>query len=330
MLTIIICSLLCLAMASCNEETGKPASSNRPYQVLLVGDSDGILYHELNETAEGLPQPEPRFDITTANEEQGSDAPWQKLYRSIVHVVIDRRAKDTHMTLRRDIYAQPQVIITITAPSVESLRDYIAARRGSVCRILEAFENGCQKRNLEAHHNEKFNALIRRKFGIDILIPADMLSSKQGKDFLWLSNNQNEGLQNICIYRVKDGRHTFKEVRDSVMRINIPGEKDGMYMETAALLPAVRISKGDSKADGKTTGQQTASDRQRQGHVLYRGLWDMKDDAMGGPFVAIEMKEPPYIIYIEGFVYAPESKKRNKVRQLEAVLYTAKPVKQNN
>lgn len=308
LLIITTLLFLCLTMASCNGETGKPASSNRPYQVLLIGDSDGIIYHELTESVEGLPQPEPRFDVVTTDKEQGSNAPWQKLYRSIVRVIIDRRAKETHMALKRDTYAKPQAILTITAPSVESIREYIAARRGSICRILEAFESGCQKRVLKEHHNEEFDNLISRMFGINMLIPADMQSSKQGKNFLWLSNNQNEGLQNICIYRVKDGNRSLREVRDSVMKMNIPGEKDGMYMETTEV-----IRGGTPDANG-----------------FYRGIWDMKGDAMGGPFVAIEMKEPPYIIYIEGFVYAPEGKKRNKVRQLEAVLSTAKHGKSNN
>lgn len=55
----------------------------------------------------------------------------------------------------------------------------------------------------------------------------------------------------------------------------------------------------------------------------------MKGDAMGGPFIAIGLRQASFIIYIEGFVYAPEDKKRNKVRELEAVLYTAKATGQD-
>ena len=302
LLSIILLALTALTLASCDESTGKPASSNRPYQVLLVGDRDGILYHELTAPVKGLPQPEPHFDVTSADDIRGTSAPWQKLTRSIVAVVIDKRAKDTHMALQRDVYAKPQLILTITAPSVASLRRYVADRRGSICRILDAFELGCQKHALKTHHNEDFDKKIHLMFGIDMLIPVEMQSSKEGKDFLWLSNNQNEGLQNICVYRVKDNGRSFLQVRDSVMKANIPGEKDGMYMETTAV----------------------CKDNAYKGTAFYRGIWDMKGDAMGGPFIAIELRQASFIIYIEGFVYAPEDKKRNKVRELEAVLYTAK------
>ncbi|MDD6379513.1 MAG: DUF4837 family protein [Prevotella sp.] len=307
LLSIILLALTALTLASCDESTGKPESSNRPYQVLLVGDRDDILYHELTAPVKGLPQPEPHFDVTSADDIRGTNAPWQKLTRSIVAVVIDKRAKDTHMALQRDVYAKPQLILTITAPSVASLRRYVADRRGSICRILDAFELGCQKHALKTHHNEDFDKKIHLMFGIDMLIPVEMQSSKEGKDFLWLSNNQNEGLQNICVYRVKDNGRSFLQVRDSVMKANIPGEKDGMYMETTAV----------------------CKDNAYKGTAFYRGIWDMKGDAMGGPFIAIELRQASFIIYIEGFVYAPEDKKRNKVRELEAVLYTAKATGQD-
>lgn len=307
LLSIILLALTALTLASCDESTGKPESSNRPYQVLLVGDRDDILYHELTAPVKGLPQPEPHFDVTSADDIRGTNAPWQKLTRSIVAVVIDKRAKDTHMALQRDVYAKPQLILTITAPSVTSLRRYVADRRGSICRILDAFELGCQKHALKTHHNEDFDKKIHLMFGIDMLIPVEMQSSKEGKDFLWLSNNQNEGLQNICVYRVKDNGRSFLQVRDSVMKANIPGEKDGMYMETTAV----------------------CKDNAYKGTAFYRGIWDMKGDAMGGPFIAIGLRQASFIIYIEGFVYAPEDKKRNKVRELEAVLYTAKATGQD-
>ena len=51
-----------------------------------------------------------------------------------------------------------------------------------------------------------------------------------------------------------------------------------------------------------------------------RGLWEMTGDAMGGPYVMRRVGE----VTVIAFVYAPESKKRNLMRQLEAALYTIK------
>ena len=55
-----------------------------------------------------------------------------------------------------------------------------------------------------------------------------------------------------------------------------------------------------------------------------RGLWRMKGDFMGGPFVShtrLDQKNQR-IITAEIFVYSPDKMKRNLVRQMEASLYT--------
>ena len=44
----------------------------------------------------------------------------------------------------------------------------------------------------------------------------------------------------------------------------------------------------------------------------------MKGDAMGGPYVMAQMGDAVVL----GFVYAPEMKKRNLIKQMEAVLTT--------
>jgi len=55
-----------------------------------------------------------------------------------------------------------------------------------------------------------------------------------------------------------------------------------------------------------------------------RGLWYMENDMMGGPFVSHARVDRPNgrVVVVEGFVYAPEKKKRDMMRQLEAALYT--------
>ena len=55
-----------------------------------------------------------------------------------------------------------------------------------------------------------------------------------------------------------------------------------------------------------------------------RGLWIVKDDFMGGPFLSYTIidKTNHRILIIEGFSYAPSSKKRDFVFELEAILKT--------
>jgi len=56
--------------------------------------------------------------------------------------------------------------------------------------------------------------------------------------------------------------------------------------------------------------------------LTMRGLWDMRHDAMGGPFVCYVYPDSAHgrLLMAEGFVFAPDEKKRPAVRQLEAAL----------
>ena len=57
---------------------------------------------------------------------------------------------------------------------------------------------------------------------------------------------------------------------------------------------------------------------------VLRGLWRMEGDMMGGPFVShAQLDEARQrVIVAEGFVYAPETDKRNFLRRIEAALFT--------
>ena len=61
--------------------------------------------------------------------------------------------------------------------------------------------------------------------------------------------------------------------------------------------------------------------------VETRGLWKMLDgEAMGGPFVSLTRLDQVNgrVVTAEVFLYAPGQKKRNAMRQIEAILYTLK------
>ena len=136
-----------------------------------------------------------------------------------------------------------------------------------------------------------------------------MNASKKAKDFIWISNNASTGMQNLLVMRVKSEERRMKNSNafhvndkaqiDSILRTNMPGETDSMYM----VIPV----------------------------LSERGLWEMKGDAMGGPYVmhrihrqTSQTAKPGYSLYIIGFVYAPEMKKKILIKQLEAAISTIK------
>ena len=57
------CLLAILALAACQEKQLLPKSGGRPYEVLVVGDEDSVLYSVLSADMVGLPHAEPCFDV---------------------------------------------------------------------------------------------------------------------------------------------------------------------------------------------------------------------------------------------------------------------------
>ena len=55
-----------------------------------------------------------------------------------------------------------------------------------------------------------------------------------------------------------------------------------------------------------------------------RGLWEMENDMMGGPFVSYSQVDTAknIVVVTEGFIYAPEKRKRDYIREMEAALQT--------
>lgn len=297
--------LMALALGACRDRQGfLPKSGGRTYEVLVVADREGIVARALSTPVEALPQAEPSFDVSTVDS-AGFNASLQ-LARSIVVVSID---PDLYTTTRihyeKNVYARPQMVAYIGSPSIAVLRRDIGRHGAMLRRLLERFETNATIARMEGHRNTEAEQMVKEMFGVEMKIPMDFTASKRGKDFLWLSNNSPTAMQNIVVYRARPARSVaeFVAQRDSAMGRNIKGETDSMEMTTVA---------------ATTRGTKT-KERGREVDV-YRGLWEMRGDAMGGPFVSHTVGN----VTAEAFVFAPGNKKRNYLRQAEAALYTLK------
>ena len=307
-----LCIVLLVAMCmSCNRHAGMHRHSNgRPFSAVVISDDTvaaGIIKGILETSVAGLPQQEPSFDVTVARELNDETS----TMRNIVVVKTDStQFASTQIKYEDHAYAEPQLLILVTSPSAERLRTDMETDGARLLELLENAEMNNATQQLRKDFNKEQTTAISQMLGVNIQVPKELTHSKRGKDFIWLSNNAASGMQNICIYtfkdRIADGE-TFIRKRDSIMHANIPGEREGMWMTTAR---------------GSETVFRKAQDKDTM--LIVRGRWEMKGDMMGGPFVAHAINDMTNgrTIVAEAFVYAPESDKRNKIRQLEAALYT--------
>ena len=213
----------------------------------------------------------------------------------------------------KDVYASPQLILTIQAPDEEVFEKFVEENKQTIIDFFTRAEMNRQITLLEEKHSNFISQKIDSLFGCDIWIPSELNNSKTGEDFFWASTNTGSADRNFVMYSYpytdKDTftKEYFVHKRDSVMQVNIPGFKEGVYMSTDSLLTDVRpISVHNDYT------------------MEARGLWRMKGDFMGGPFVShtrLDQKNQR-IITAEIFVYSPDKMKRNLVRQMESSLYT--------
>ena len=307
---VLLVVMFLLAVGCSDRPEMLPRSGGSPYEVLLVSDADSILYKALDVDMAGLPQPEPLFDVSTIDNSQFKDA--ARLSRAIVRLEVDSTIyTQSHVRFEKNVFARPQIVVYVTSPSKDELSSFMESQGGKMLsNLLVKAELNASVAALRQKHNVEAEQMVYEQFGIKMLIPADMLSSKKGKHFLWLSDNANSGMRNICVYSVAGHVDDPIAVRDSIMMVNIPGEHEGMFLQT------VRESVFKEKA---VTKDSVLSERD-----VFRGLWEMRGDAMGGPFVLHIIRVDDYTVFVEAFVYAPEMRKRNKLRQLEAILFSAK------
>ena len=289
-----------LLLTSCGltgKNRKKPASTGQPYEIVLEGDTDSIVTRILTEDVPALPQPEPLCKLTQVK--KGKTKGSYLLVRT--RIIVNITDKDFAVKLNHDENAEPQNIIRINAHSVQQLRERLNGEKlrqivdeAELKHLAEMISNNPSKQNKEMQEE------VKKTFGLDMKIPVSMNASKKAKDFIWISNNASTGMQNLLVMKVKSEERRMKNSNafhvnvndkaqiDSILRTNMPGETDSMYMTIPVLLE--------------------------------RGLWEMKGDAMGGPYVMHRIHN----LYVIGFVYAPEMKKKILIKQLEAAISTIK------
>ncbi|MGI6232433.1 MAG: DUF4837 family protein [Prevotella sp.] len=282
----------------------QPQSGGKPYDVLVVNDRSNVVSKALQFDVMGLPQPEPSFDVSTVDSAHFEAN--LRLARCIVMVNVDSVAfPSPRIRYERDVWARPQIVVYVGAPSVQTLLGGKGQQARSLRQLLMRFEMNVEIGRLQHHRNVKAEQLLHKTFGAKLLIPEEMTSSKVGENFLWLSNNSPTVMCNVVVYKlpssVTPSISRFIALRDSALGCNIKGENDNMQMHTAGQT----VVRSSSVLRGRPT-------------TIFRGLWEMEGDDMGGPFVArVEGN-----LCVESFVFAPGKSKRNTIRRLEAVLYT--------
>lgn len=323
LLLFIVLGSTLISFSSCEtKKTKLPTlgkAQSAPYELLLVANKEWIktmagqtLSVVLNSPIVGLPQPETHFRLTTIDPRHFEGT--FRFYSNVVCVQIGKEYPEAKVTMMTDAYCKPQLILNLQAPNDEEFIKLVRERADIILEMFDDRELARERMLLSKNFSGKVQAQVQKMFGYDFKAPKDIDKIKAGNNFLWGTDEKNEFRLNVCMYSVpirNMDEEAFVSVRDSVMKINIPGDKEDQWMETDAR----SITMGE-----KEVGENSIP------VTVFKGLWDMKNDAMGGPFVAYVYTDMANnrMVIAEGFIFAPQKDKRAYIRELEASLQTLK------
>ncbi|MGI6073276.1 MAG: DUF4837 family protein [Fermentimonas sp.] len=304
-------------LTSCNGSSGFFTATGATNEVLVVMDDaeweapmGRALFDVLNSNVKAIPQVEPNFRIVHVSPDNYTST--LKMARNIVIPNVSNIYSKPSLSSEIDQYAIGQVILKINAPDSASFTQFVRENKESIVDYIV-------KKELERQAAWLMETIkspvvrVQQKFGVNITFPRGLVNFSEADNFFWATNNSPRGREDIVVYQFPYRsesvfeRDSLIKIRDEVMGKHITGSF-GSNMSTA------KVYVPDYKRI-EYNGLFRAE---------LRGLWEMTTDMMGGPFVmhAFVNENTGMVVVVETFVYAPEMKKRNLMRNLEAVLYT--------
>lgn len=286
--------------------------------VIVIGDKQwenetGQIFREtLGADVEVLPQSEPMFNLV--------NIPWVsftnifKTHRNLVLISLNTSESKAKMVVRRNVWAKPQTVIEIIAPSDTSLVNFIRSQTDRITDHFLIAERNRITDNYRRFEKSEISGRIWKNHKLSMIFPAGYTLDVDSGNFVWISNETPATSQGVIVYYYDytDSEaftpEKLLEKRNSLLQRNIPGPIKNSYMTTEMDAPIV-------------FSEFLMKDKY---YAELRGLWRVENDFMGGPFVSLSTLDEKRnrVITVEGYVYAPNTSKRNLLRQVEAILYT--------
>ncbi|MDR2894167.1 MAG: DUF4837 family protein [Alistipes sp.] len=317
----VLAAVVLLAAGCGTGEAFKNTAQGAPYEIVVVADHDvwDSPAGDSIRTIFSLQVPmvnrqETFFDVLRVLP-SGFDRLVTR-HRNIMITAIDPTASRSSLTVNRDIYARPQIVLSATAPDAQSLAELISFNRENIELALESAEKDRDVEAAMGHTPPEIAAAITEKFGFEMSTGPGYTVRSESEDFLWLSYETPASSQGIVIYSypfsgVKDFETEPLLARRNEFVARIPGENPGSHMTSNPEFTSLLY---------KMIGGRAWSE--------LHGFWDVEGDFMGGPYTSFSTLDAARqrVVAIDFYVYSPDPRfsQRNLIRQLEHFIYTVK------
>lgn len=321
---LIFVALAALLFVGCTTRSSiaPRTADGKPYDIVVVCPNDAwhgalamAVCDMLEEDVPGLTRPQGYFNIVKQTDERGlTDI--DRRCCNVLRLSIDPAYVTPSTSVAYNVYARPQTIVVVKAPSAEVATRYVESSAAALRDIFERAERETSNNYYRAAASEQLMADFKAHTGIEMVIPNNYYkATTRDKELLWYIRDYTKKAQYIFAYSYD---YTSKEdlspewiMRSIANRLyTIPGELAGSYMGVNEDGPAI-------VADIEVNGRKWRE---------LRGWWEVKGDFMGGPFVSYTTLDEANgrLTTILFALYAPEEGQRSPLRELEHLIYTAK------
>jgi hypothetical protein len=313
--------LVVTLITSCKDKSPLlPNVTGKSGEVILVIDHElyktniGIEFRKLLlHDYPALPQPEPLFDLIQIPSQAFTSI--FKTHRNILIVRVSDEYPEPKMIIQKDLYAKPQMVINIIAPNNVMLEALIRDKGELLIDRLMDMETSRYANNYIKYQEKKVGDRIGKKFGVELTFPKGFTLDMDTTDFAWIANDSPTTSQSVLVFSYKRPQVDLTTPylvakRNEFTKRFVEGPNKGSYMTNESEMEPFRREIEVNKIK----------------IIELRGLWRLEGDFMGGPFISfiIDDVKNDRVIQIDGFVYAPQFKKRDYIRQLEAILHSIK------
>lgn len=295
-----------------------PNISGAAGEVLVIMDSFNwdnsageMLKDILKEEFSGLPQSEPLFDVIHIT--AGSFDGIFQFHRSIVLTTIES-GSESRIRFRENVWAKPQILIQMEAPTGAELKKLISENDQRIQSFLVQYDRKRLMNTYKASKDQAIQKEISAHHQVRLAIPRGYNLDFSKEEYTSVSIEAPDLSQVIQVYDYPasgpEDLNTANiiEHRNYFTKTYVLGPRDGSYMTISQLFEPITYDLKNNNMDV----------------VEMRGLWELENGFMGGPFVSHSVYDATRnrIVTVDGYIYHPNQKKRIKIKQLEAIIYS--------
>jgi hypothetical protein len=317
-------------LSSCgSEQAGMPRSSGKTAEMIVATNSNvrwsGMVGQTIRDfftqDFEILPQPEPLFEMSHIPIPLLLENKMFKGHHNILIAEIDEKVEKVAMEAKKDLWASPQRVIRITAPSEKDFVDFFEEKKEVIYNILMDSEYERLRRTFKGFRDQKVVGKVRDQFQFALEIPSGFYIATHRPDFMWIRREAQQNSLGLMIYTydfidtLAFDVNRVVSFRNAITEEFIPGPTTGSYMAVADDFYPV-ISK--------------PVNLQGMYAIETRGLWKLIGDFMGGPFINFTFvdERTNKVVTIDGYVYAPNAPKRDLLIQAESIIRSIRLLEQ--